>query len=410
MKPCKHFLALVGMFLSMGHVTAAEVKKPLKIFVLAGQSNMQGHAKVETLQGVAMDPKTKPMYKEMCDADGKPRVSQEAYISYLTETGGWGKTNPAEVSGRLTTGFGALGNEPKIGPEFTFGLYMHKHLNEPILLIKTAWGGKSLNTDFRPPSAGPYVWNEQVKNPTEEKKQQKIQETGVYYRLMIDHVKKVLADPGKVHPGYDKSAGYELAGFVWFQGFNDYVDNNTYPNRSQPDGYQAYSDVFVHFIRDVRKELAAPEMPFVIGVLGVDGVTSPEIEAAKPARYRGILPAFHAAMAQPATLPEFKGSVIAVPTAPYWDVELDRIEKLRSEAIGKAKREAKEKKLDARESSALEKKSAEEALTAKEIDYMAKNRSNQGYHYYGSAKTLGGIGKALADALGGWYQKNGSNR
>ena len=78
--------------------------------------------------------------------------------------------------------------------------------------------------------------------------------------------------------------------------------------------------------------------------------------------------------------------------------QLDRIEKLRSEAIGKAKQEAKEKKLDARESSALEKKSAEEALTAKEIDYMANNRSNQGYHYYGSAKTLGGIGKALAEA------------
>ncbi|MEY3895906.1 MAG: hypothetical protein RLZZ214_1426 [Verrucomicrobiota bacterium] len=410
MKPYKHFLALIGILLSMGHVTAAEIKKPLKIFVLAGQSNMQGHAKVETLQGVAMDPRTKPMYDEMCDADGKPRVFKNVYISYLSETGGWGKTNPAEVSGPLTTGFGALGNEPKIGPELTFGLYMHKHLNEPILLIKTAWGGKSLNTDFRPPGAGPYVWNDQVKNLTEEKKLQKIQETGVYYRLMIDHVKKVLADPGKVHPGYDKSAGYELAGFVWFQGFNDYVDHNTYPNRARPDGYQAYSDVFAHFIRDVRKELSAPEMPFVIGVLGVDGVTSPEIEAAKPARYRGILPAFHAAMAQPATLPEFKDSVIAVQTAPYWDVELDRIEKLRSAAIGKAKQEAKAKKLEAKESGALEKKSAEEALTAKEIDYMAKNRSNQGYHYYGSAKTLGGIGKAFADALAGWYQKNGSAR
>lgn len=406
MKLHTSFLALVGVLLSMGQVVAAEAKKPLKIFILAGQSNMQGHAKVETLAGVAMDPKTKPMYDEMCDAGGEPRVVNEVYINYLTETGGWGKSTPAEVAGPLTAGFGALGKDKKIGPEFTFGIYMHKQLNEPILLIKTAWGGKSLNTDFRPPSAGPYVWTDQAKNPTEETKQQKIKETGVFYRLMIDHVKKILTDPGKVHPGYDKSAGYELAGFVWFQGFNDYVDSSTYPNRNQPDGYQAYSDAFAHFIRDVRKDLSAPKMPFVIGVLGVDGITNPEIEAAKPARYRGILPAFRSAMAKPATMPEFKDSVIAVETAPYWDVEIDRIEKLRSEAIGKAKKEAKEKKLDEKQAKALEERHINETLTAKDTDYLAKNRSNQGYHYYGSAKTLGGIGKALADALAGWHKKN----
>ena len=44
----------------------------------------------------------------------------------------------------------------KIGPEFTFGLTMDAALDEPVLIIKTAWGGKSLHTDFRSPSAGPY--------------------------------------------------------------------------------------------------------------------------------------------------------------------------------------------------------------------------------------------------------------
>lgn len=398
---------MLGVLLIAGQAVAAEAKKPLKVFILVGQSNMQGHAKVGTFEGIAMDPATKPMYQEMCDANGKPRVVQDVYISYLSETGGWGKTEPAEVSGPLTAGFGALGKESKIGPEFTFGIYMHKHLKEPILLIKTAWGGKSLNTDFRPPSAGPYVWTDLAKDLTEEKKQKKINETGVYYRKMIEHVKKVLANPGKVHPAYDKSAGYELAGFVWFQGFNDLVDTVSYTNRNQLDGgYLAYSDTFAHLIRDVRKELSTPKMPFVIGVLGVGGITTPEIEAAKPARSRGVLPAFRAAMAKPATMPEFKDSVIAVETAPFWDVETDRIETIRSKAIGKAKQEAKEKKLDGKEASALEKKYAEEALTAKDKDYLEKNRSNQGYHYYGSAKTLGCIGKALADALAEWHQKH----
>ena len=56
-------------------------------------------------------------------------------------------------------------------------------------------------------------------------------------KYMMDHVKKTLADPGKVHPAYNAKDGYELAGFVWFQGWNDMVDSGTYPNRSQPGGY-----------------------------------------------------------------------------------------------------------------------------------------------------------------------------
>ena len=63
--------------------------------------------------------------------------------------------------GKLTVGYGAGGREPKIGPELTFGITMQQHVGEPILLIKTSWGGKSLNTDFRSPSAGPYQFNEQ---------------------------------------------------------------------------------------------------------------------------------------------------------------------------------------------------------------------------------------------------------
>ena len=67
--------------------------------------------------------------------------------------------DPSEESGvkegKLTVGYGAGGREPKIGPELSFGITMQQHVGEPILLIKTSWGGKSLNTDFRSPSAGP---------------------------------------------------------------------------------------------------------------------------------------------------------------------------------------------------------------------------------------------------------------
>ena len=140
--------ALAALF--CGRSFAAE-KKPLQIFILAGQSNMQGHAKVSTFEHIGMDPATKPMLAEMLGADGKPKVCERVWISSIG-------CAEAEQTGKLTAGFGAT--PEKIGPEFTFGLYMEKFTDVPILLIKTSWGGKSLNTDFRSPSAGPYGFSE----------------------------------------------------------------------------------------------------------------------------------------------------------------------------------------------------------------------------------------------------------
>jgi alpha-galactosidase len=284
-------------------------EQPLKVFILAGQSNMEGHAQVRTFDYMARDPKTAPILKEMRNADGTTRVCEQVWISYLTGDGD-------EYSGKLTVGYGAKGREPKIGPEFTFGIYMQKLLDQPILIIKTAWGGKSLHTDFRPPSAGPYELNQQQVDQytkrgmdLDEWKADKATATGHYYRLMTDHVKKVLKDVKKVYPDYDPKQGYELAGFVWFQGWNDMCDGSTYPNRNKPGGYDLYCKLLAHFIRDVREDLSAPDMPFIIGVMGVGGVQE------EPNYFRQ-------AMAAPAALPEFEGNVVAVQTAPYWDEAL----------------------------------------------------------------------------------------
>ncbi len=84
MNPCKPLIALLGVLLFSGHMAAA-ANKPLKIFILAGQSNMQGHAKVETIAGIAMDPKTKPMSEEKCDSNGEPQVVKDTFINYLAK-------------------------------------------------------------------------------------------------------------------------------------------------------------------------------------------------------------------------------------------------------------------------------------------------------------------------------------
>lgn len=305
--------------------------KPLKVFILSGQSNMEGHAEISTFDYIGKDPLTAPLLKEMRNPDGSPRVCDKVWMSYLT--GPYDGSANGEGLGKLTAGFGARDDQPtqlcsKIGPELTFGIYMEKELKEPILIIKTAWGGRSLNTEFRPPSAGPYklpreIQDEWDKHPQgahgvpkleERKKWQEDKDaaSGVFYRMMIDHVKKVLADPKRVCPEYDPKQGFELAGFVWLQGFNDLVDGTTYPNNN----YDEYSRLLAHFIRDVRKDLSAPRMPFVIGVLGVDGDKNVN---------------FRKAMAAPADMPEFKGNVAAVDTAPFWDKDIEAAEPKKGE-------------------------------------------------------------------------------
>jgi alpha-galactosidase len=288
---------------------------------------MEGHAEVRTFDYIGKDPLTAPLLKEMRNPDGTPRVCDKVWMSYLT--GPYDGSANGEGLGKLTVGFGARGDQPtkdggKIGPEFTFGIYMEKELKEPILIIKTAWGGRSLNTEFRPPSAGPYqlpkeiqeLWDQHPQGAHgipkfEDRKKwqdEKDAATGAFYRMMIDHVKKVLADPKRVCPEYNEKDGFELAGFVWLQGFNDLVDGTTYPGPDEPGKYDLYSDLLAKFIRDVRKDLSAPKMPFVIGVLGVGGESENEI--------------FRKAMAAPAAMPEFKGNVVAVETAPFWDHDI----------------------------------------------------------------------------------------
>ena len=293
---------------------------------------------------------------------------------------------------------------------------MEKAYDGPILIIKTAWGGKSLNTDFRSPSAGPYKFSEaHLANLTkrgkdiETVKTEKAKAAGRYYRLMIDHVKKVLADPERVMPEYDAMAGYEIAGFVWFQGWNDKVDGNTYPERKKPGGYDLYSELMSHFIRDVRKDLGVPEMPFVIGVMGVGGIQE------KPNYFRQ-------AMVAPALLPEFKENVAAVETAPYWDVPLsalaDEMAKVNKAAYYLRKNQPFHIRKNPIGDVLLNKYLAkgETTMTSKQIkafmkEYRAKmispekeamwkrGASNAGYHYLGCAKTMALIGKAFAEAM-----------
>lgn len=374
--------------------------KPLKVFILAGQSNMQGHAHVRTLDALALDPELVPLLEAIQDPDGSARVHDEVWISSLGSA-------DEERTGRLTVGYGASGRGPKIGPELTFGIYMHKHLDEPILIIKTAWGGKSLHTDFRPPSAGPYTFNESELRTFERQEKdiealraERAEASGHYYRSMMEHVHHVLADIGRVYPAYDPEQGYELAGFVWFQGWNDMVDGGVYPDRDKPGGYDLYSELLAQFIRDVRADLEVPHLPFVIGVMGVGGPT--DLYGPEQQRYKAVHQNFRNAMAAPADLPEFKGSVVAVQTGDYWDMEfvaLQTRERSIKPEVDELNRRVKEGELSSEAGKAAIEKLYAETFTPREMMILRESTSNAEFHYLGSARIMTRIGQAFADAM-----------
>ncbi|MCA8953202.1 MAG: hypothetical protein KDE27_27065 [Planctomycetes bacterium] len=388
-------------------IAATAAAQKLQVYVLAGQSNMQGHAKVETLDYLADDPATAPLLAKIVDDDGKPRVLEHVWVSYLTNA----QDGDGEGTGRLTAGFGARRDaaEPgdKIGPELTFGITVAAATKAPVLLVKCAWGGKSLHTDFRPPSAGPYVFSakqrEQLaaKGELERAEADKLAATGVYYQKTIEHVQRVLADPKRVCPEYDSEQGFELAGFVWFQGWNDMVDGGTYPDRGKPGGYDAYSEVLAHFIRDVRRDLGADELPFVIGVMGVGGALR------EGDRYAPVHGSFRAAMAAPAELPEFRGNVVAVGTAPFWDTKLqaiaDDLDKVRAMERRLRTKDANgpnaDGAMDAEAQKAWLRRYRDETVGAENERIWQRGASNAAYHYLGSAKILARIGVAFGEAV-----------
>ncbi len=115
---------IITVFAGFAMAAACQVAaaKPLKVFILAGQSNMEGHAQISTFAVIPQDPRTADMYKDMVDDQGKPVVCDNVWISYAY--GDFGGNPIGRKSGKLTAGWGSQHHvgTGKIGPEFTFGI------------------------------------------------------------------------------------------------------------------------------------------------------------------------------------------------------------------------------------------------------------------------------------------------
>lgn len=314
----------------------AENKKPVKVYILAGQSNMEGKAKVSLLDYQASQPATRERFARF-RKDGAWIERDDVRIKFL------------DRQGRLTVGYGS---PDCIGPELAFGWTMGDRFEQPVLLIKSARGGLSLWCDFRPPSAG-LPANDVLEKMLAEARKRKPETTlddikspfGASYRAMIEDVTNTLAHLDKIVPGYTASR-HELAGFVWFQGWNDMISRE----------YTAeYATNMIRFVRDVRRDLHVSALPFVIAQMGVDGTNASKNIAT-----------FKAAQAAAAAAPEFSGNVLLVKTDAFWDYEAE----------------------------AVFKKGWKD-----NIDAWNKVGCDFPYHYLGSGRTLCDIGDACAQAL-----------
>jgi hypothetical protein len=344
-EPGKYFVAAALAALLLSASVSAE--ETVKVFLLAGQSNMEGKADQKLIDHQATDPKTAELFKHLRTGDAWT-VRDDAFIKFLGRHGG------------LTTGFGSPG---KTGPELEFGYMMAEKFDEPVLLIKAAWGGHSLYQKFRSPSAGmpsdeileaelesaiakvkkaneksgkndPLPTMEQIKEPY-----------GVSYRNMMKELEETQANYETLFPAL-KGKKLELAGFVWFQGFNDMFGDHA-PGE--------YASNMKHFINDVRKDLKKPDLPFVIAAIGNNG--------SKPAK-GGMLEVSSAQMSMN-EVPEFKGNVKAFRT----DVLVD--------------------------------KAAEELYPTWKENFEAWKLvgSDRPYHYFGSAIWYTRIGHGMGEAM-----------
>ena len=332
------FYSILSFFLLAPFNLTTAASNPVKVFILAGQSNMEGKGKVSLLEYQITQPETANLFDHL-HKDGNWIEREDVWIKFL------------DRKGNLTVGYGSPGC---IGPELEFGNTISEKYDEQTLVIKTAWGGKSLHLDFRPPSSGmpaQEVINEMLKRAKE--KQPEIimadikAKVGYYYRAMLADVSGTLSNLKEYFPAYE-GQGYEISGFVWFQGWNDMIN---------PIATAEYAENMANFIRDVRKDLKVLKMAFVIGQLGVGGIEE-ESNTKKQA--------FKDAQAAPTKLPEFKGNVAVVKTNQYWDMTADAVFK-------KGWRE--------------------------HIEEWEKVGSDYPFHYLGSTITFSQMGRGFGDAM-----------
>lgn len=286
----------------------AEHSKPIKVYVMLGQSNMLGFGRVGPKE-------TKGTLEFMVHEQGK-------YSHLLDNAKGWAirrdvryvhVMDPRGVDYKELDKFGVVSNDwltpnKSFGPELGFGQIMGYYHEEPVLLLKACIGNRSLGWDLLPPGSERfehegkiYAGYKDVANFWDKGAEPKPVPwyAGRQYDADVAHAKAVLKNLATYYPGYN-GQGFEVSGFVWWQGHKD--QNAALAGR--------YEKNLVHLIKSLRSDFESPNAKFVLAT----GCGNPGLEGFG----KQIAEAQLAVDGETGKYPEFKGNVMAVDTRDLW--------------------------------------------------------------------------------------------
>lgn len=238
------------------HDSASRANGKVKVFILSGQSNMTGrgtlsynHLSVEkqprsTLLGLATSPEHREKYAFLREGELRTEDGWRLRDDVFITTGEWPHVkkgeegyDPGKKHGPLGPYFGGRGNRG-FGPEWAIGHHLGDYYEDPVLLVKVAFGNNGLARHFRPPSSGG--------------------ETGPRYPMILKAVEDALKHLPELIPNYSDRPGYELVGFFWNQGLSDL----SYKSSGE------YKVNLENLIKDLRKDLKTPQLKVSVAITG----------------------------------------------------------------------------------------------------------------------------------------------
>jgi len=275
---------------------------PFKITYLNEQANGLGWVWRTDIPGLLTTlVKDDKKFPHLIDCDGNWTVRNDVIYKGVISAIGQG---PLKV--------GIQGNT--IGPELQFGHILGHYHDEPVLLIKASIGNRSLGWDILPPGSKRYTFEGRTyagyKDTPDSWVEGETKKTvnwyaGKQYDEYTAAIHDVLNNFNKLFPQY-KAQGYEIAGFVWWQGHKD--GNAAHASR--------YEQNLVNLIKSWRKEFNAPKAPWVTATIGFGGWDLAD-------HHLTVAKAQLAVTGENKKYPEFKGNVLTVETRDFWrDVEV----------------------------------------------------------------------------------------
>jgi alpha-galactosidase len=280
--------------------TPPDTTKPVKVYILSGQSNMVGMGNISGTNPGTLETVTK---------------RENKFPNLVDDAGDWTVRNDVWYKGVVT----AIGQGPlipgvqggTIGPEMGFGHVMGYYHDEPVIVIKTSQGNRSIGWDFLPPGSEQYTVGDYTYAGYGDSPSRWLTGTtpepvnwyaGKQYDDCVTAAHDVLDNFATHFPQW-ADQDYEIAGFGWWQGHKDQYD------ASYADRYELN---LVNLINALRAEFNAPDAPFVVATIGFDGGPY------APDSAYGKIHAAQMAVGDPVKHPEFAGNVYSADILAYW--------------------------------------------------------------------------------------------